>query len=509
MAIAVGWIVFLCTVEGTGLLLLSPFRTLGRIERAAAAFVAGGTALPLALFSLAFFFGLRPLAPLPVAVECGAILAATAALGVPALIRRAVRLLRPSLREAATQAAASYAAAETAGLRRSRPRRAPIPSILAAAILAASFAAFAWQISSGVTAPLFGWDEYSFWLYAAKALYLAHGRPQILLHDAYATYPLGFPLLAAWMYALTDKVSIQAAKWITPLLTGAMLIALQQALRRSGYGRTASWLAVGLTAWGTKEILWYNWLAFGEMAYVNTYTLANLYAALWLRSRSRTDGLLLALFLGLSVFLRVDGLYVAAFTLALLAGFSALPRRAKTASGKTGTLLGLTSAAAIFAPPAVIWYAYRFIDRPRAGWITRISWPLFEKRLEPGFLGTVLAAMWRSLSDLHTYPIMIFLAALLLAAPFSRRRESLYLAAVSIAQIAYLFAAYLTVFSRFEALHASSFDRYLLRDDPLIALAFVLWIARNPPSGTERGEKDLAGSESRLPGDQHHPDEDD
>jgi hypothetical protein len=48
-----------------------------------------------------------------------------------------------------------------------------------------------------------------------------------------------------------------------------------------------------------------------------------------------------------------------------------------------------------------------------------------------------------------------------------------------ISQILYLFLAYMTVFSRFEALHVSSMDRYLLRIEPLIAFMVAFLLSRS------------------------------
>lgn len=480
--IALGFGLFLFTVGGSGYLLVYAADTPSFSERLGTGFVVGATALPLVLFTADALFGQKPLA----AGGFGFYLTVLIAVGMGVVMiapRFAPHLARP-------MRALSAAAKEPT---RKRPRL--FDRLLIAALWTA-IAVFGWEIYAGLRAPLFGWDEYSYWLYAAKILYLTGGKSQALLANAFASYPLGFPYLIGWLYHLTGVVSIANAKWVSPLTTVAMLLAMRQLLRRIGLSPFASLLAVALTAWGSREMLWYNWLAFGEMAFVNTYVLANLYAVAWLRTRATSDLALAGLLFGLTVFLRVDGLYIIVFTLTLLYLFARIGADRHKNPGK-----GRAKTAALFLSlafgPGILWFWYRAHFNARAGWLTRISGKTIAHRLQPAFLAQMWGSMWHMLSDMHLYPIMAALAVLIAFAPFVRKREPLFLTAVAVAQIAYLFAAYLTVFSSFEALHASSFDRYLLRDDPLIAVAFVLLVADWPQTGGRRSTRKKDSSRRR------------
>ena len=112
--------------------------------------------------------------------------------------------------------------------------------------------------------------------------------------------------------------------------------------------------------------------------------------------------------------------------------------------------------------------------------------------------------MWHTISNLHTYPIGAFFTILVVATLFSRRRELYFLCAVTIAQIVYLFAAYMVVFPTFQALHTSSLDRYLMRVDPLIAVAFVLLLAK-PPEDAGPSVKYATARGRRRPGSRQFP----
>jgi len=457
----IGWTLFIVTLTAVGFLLLRPFG-LALAERIPAGFVAGSTALPLLLFVANTFWGL------PVLAQSGAGLAFFGVL----LLALAIGI--------AVEAGPAWRGRKGTGRssRRARKHESDIEkqSILtrvAMVALVIAIAIFLYQMAAGAAKPLFGWDEYSFWLYAAKLITLAGGRSTVLLHNAYASYPLGFPYLAAWCYHLIGKISIAQAKWISPLLTAATLLTIYSLLIRLRVSRLLALLAIAITVWGTKTLLLYNWLAFGEMAFMDTYVLGVLYGMAWLRTLKRSDLALCGLFLGLSTFLRVDGSYVAIFTLVLLwfAGIGATHK---------GHLASWAIALVAAALPALLWLYFKDHYHARAGWITRLSWSTIGHRLRPPFITTVWSSVWNTISNLHTYPIGVFFVILVIATLFSRRRELYFLCALVFAQIAYLFAAYMIVFPAFQALHASSLDRYLMRVDPLIAVAFVLLLAGDP-----------------------------
>ena len=73
----------------------------------------------------------------------------------------------------------------------------------------------------------------------------------------------------------------------------------------------------------------------------------------------------------------------------------------------------------------------------------------------------------------------------------------MFFISICLAQIVYLWIAYLTMFSVFEGLHASSSERYLMRIDPLTAIAFALW-ADNFGASTRRVESEGAHSKALL-----------
>ncbi len=463
--IGIGWTLFVVTLTASGFLLLRPFG-LALPERIAAGFVAGSTALPLLLFVVNTFWGIPVLATNGGGLAFFGVLLLALAIGVaveagPAWRRRGQRRTKkPAQRERKN------------GIKHGQQS---VPARVATVILAVAIAIFLYQTAAGAAKPLFGWDEYSYWLYAAKLITLSDGRSTVLLHNAYASYPLGFPYLVAWCYHLIGVISIAQAKWISPLLTTATLVTIYSLLIRLRIGRFLALLAIALTVWGTETLLLYNWLAFGEMAFMDTYVIGVLYGAAWLRTQNRSDLALCGLFLGLSTFLRVDGAYVAIFTLILLwfAGIG---------TSRKGRWMSWVVALGAAALPALLWAYFKDHYHARAGWITRLSWSTISHRLQPPFVTMVWNSMWTTISNLHTYPIGVFFIVLVIATLLTKRRELYFLCALVCAQIVYLFVAYMTVFSAFEALHASSLDRYLMRVDPLIAVAFVLLL-----SGTSGG----------------------
>ncbi|MCY0870541.1 MAG: hypothetical protein OWT27_08130 [Firmicutes bacterium] len=491
-----GWILFVASVLAAGwsvVAMIAP--TLPLWESIGTGFVAGSALLPFALFAVDAVLRLRDLA-----YHGDRILALAGALIAIAIItaiaiRRSARQRRAQLHSVATR---GQHRSRSRGRRvRSRLRQAPWDTVFTI-VFALAIAAFFAEVVRGAVAPLFGWDEYSYWLYAAKVLSLHGGAIRALRHYDYGSYPPAFPYLCAWLYQLLGYISIHAARFVTPILVLFLLLAIHRALVRLGLRTVHATMAVAMIAWGTSSFYWYTVLAFGEMAFVAVYALALLYLAAWWMSarrqdpHARSDWRLFALFFGLSGFLRVDGLYIECMTVVIVAVFLAMRKdpRPRLRQWLELAVLGLV--------PPLSWYAYRALAHVRAGWVTRISLQTLAKRLEPPFVTQVLAAMWHDLSSLQTYPIMLVLVLTIIAALITRNRLSLLLCTVAVFQAIYLFVAYVTVFTAFEAVHASSLDRYMLRDDPLTAIACALLFLPTISPGTRR-EKRRPGSRRRRP----------
>lgn len=457
---AAGWLLFVGTVAAVGFALLGPHRFMRGRERLGTGFVIGSSALPLVLFTG------------NAALHLGVLSA-----GFTVFLVLALTLLLLSLRARPRLSGARRGEAGAGDERRTsnaaRPRRAryrPFDAAVCLTLLAALLLFFL-QVVHGVSLPIFGWDEYSFWLYAAKVLYLNHGAATAMLKDAYASYPLGFPYLIAWCYHLTGGISITHAKVVTPLITAGALLGAYSALRRAGARPPVALFGLAAFAWGSRMVLWYNFVAFGEMIYVDTYTLGALYCAVWMRTRRAADLYVGGALLGLAAFLRVDGIYIDIFTAVLLLLF-AEPRLARSLRRPERVRL-----AAFSLPPAILWTGYELHHHISGGWLSRLSWHDVSQRLDPAFLGGIVSAMWQTIADPGIYPIIPAAAVAVGLAIWQRNRPALFLLATAAAQIVYLFVSYLTVFSRFEALHASAMDRYLLRIDPLIAFALACVIA--------------------------------
>ncbi len=450
VSIIVGWLLFVFTVWGSGFVALRPFSLL-RTERMALGFVVGATLLPFLLFLI------NTITHLSVLGQGDGGFLFTVLLVIMIFLLLFIEVFSKRRKNAETHTATREGLIS------------PFTNILRL-VLWLSLVVFFYLVVQGVTKPIYGWDEFSYWLYAAKLLYLSGGASTALHHDLYSSYPLGFPYLVAWCYHFIEMASVSAAKWISPMITLASMIVMNRAMVRSGVRPVNALLGVALFAWGTYYMLFYNWVAFGEMIYVDTYGIATLYAALWLREKRTTDFMLAMLVLGLSTFLRVDGAYIAIFTLVIL--FISNWKSKQEISFKQGAV-GLL----VVAIPIAAWYLFRFAFHLDSGWTTRISIAVIMARLQPPVLPGLLGSMWATISNIGNYPIDLLLPLLIIALPFSKRRDVFFLAFVSVVQLIYLFVAYLTVFTTFEAMHASSLPRYMLRNDPLIAIAFTLLIS--------------------------------
>ncbi len=478
--IILGFALWASTVWMTGFLLVSatPARTLPRGEIAAVAGVVGSAALPLMLFLLNWLTGW----PIISQGVIGDIFIGALTLTEAALLARLTlgKPVRPG-------AGADAAKNRTRARRRPGSNRAGDAVLIA--VLSVALAAFYYWLWRGVRRPIFGWDEYSFWLYAAKALLVHGGSGSAMVHDPYASYPLSFPYLVAWCYRLTGGLSIERAKWVTPAVTTAFFWSLYMVMRRFRVRPALALLGVVLAAWGSQMILWYNLIAYGEMAYVCVYVLALLYAASWLNVREpahrSADLFMFALLLGLSAFVRVDGVYVAIMTLIILMVVGGARQVRQRGQNRR-----LAAFALVF--PIVCWEGFKLAHHVRAGWTSRITLGELGVRLQPAFLSRVVAAVWFTMTNFTVYPIVLLLFFMTVMTVVSRNRITLFLVLVAYAQIVYLLAAYVSVFSVFEALHASSLDRYMLRIDPITAAAFIIWLAsasdKRPAVAAQTGE---------------------
>ncbi len=451
MALTVlAWLLFIFTVWGSGFILLRPFLLL-RMERAALGFVVGATLLPFILFLVNTMTHASLLGEGKTGFFFTIILVVIifAFLFIELFSKRKKTIPKPELERISPLALFTH----------------PIRLVLWLSLLI-----FFYLVVQGVTKPIYGWDEFSYWLYAAKLLYLSGGASTALRHDLYASYPLGFPYLVAWCYHFINTTSVSAAKWISPMVTIATLVVINRALVRSGVRSMYALFGISLVAWGSYLMLYYNWVAFGEMIYVDTYGIAMLYAAMWLRDKQTSDLVLSGLVLGLSTFLRVDGDYIAIFTLVIL----------YVANWKSKSTLSLRQRIGVFVlvlVPVIVWHLFRMTFQIDSGWTTRVSVATISARLHPPVFPSLLHSMWGTIADMSKYPIDLLLPFLIITWPLSRRRDVFFLTAVILAQLVYLMVAYLTVFTTFEAMHASSLPRYMLRNDPLIAIAFTLLIS--------------------------------
>ena len=451
MALTVlAWLLFVFTVWGSGFILLRPFLLL-RMERAALGFVVGATLLPFILFLVNTMTHASLLGEGKTGFFFTIILVVIifAFLFIELFSKRKKTIPKPELERISPLALFTH----------------PIRLVLWLSLLI-----FFYLVVQGVTKPIYGWDEFSYWLYAAKLLYLSGGASTALRHDLYASYPLGFPYLVAWCYHFINTTSVSAAKWISPMVTIATLVVINRALVRSGVRSMYALFGISLVAWGSYLMLYYNWVAFGEMIYVDTYGIAMLYAAMWLRDKQTSDLVLSGLVLGLSTFLRVDGDYIAIFTLVIL----------YVANWKSKSTLSLRQRIGVFVlvlVPVIVWHLFRMTFQIDSGWTTRVSLATISARLHPPVFPSLLHSMWGTIADMSKYPIDLLLPFLIITWPLSRRRDVFFLTAVILVQLAYLMVAYLTVFTTFEAMHASSLPRYMLRNDPLIAIAFTLLIS--------------------------------
>jgi len=467
-----GWLLFFCSLLAPGLLLLARCQ-MSLYERLGTALVAGSTLLPLLLFAL------NTSTHLPVISDRMSFLDVLfpTTFGLLALWLSRHPWARQRRRVRSAEQEPVQPALSISYVLSRRADRALSGILIVTMIL------FFSEVAYGLSRPVFGWDEYSYWLYAAKALYLSHGQSTTLLRDAYATYPLGFPYLEAWLYHLTGGISISHAKWVLPFLSLGFSMGMYGVLRRLGVPTLLALTGVSAALWGTQVMLWYNIVAFGELSFVVTFVLGTIYLAAWLHKAASMDLFVGGVLLGLSTFVRVDGDYVVILTLCCLlvsAGYT----RLRGIEPVWATAVGLS-----MVIPVGLWKIFEEVYGARAGWTPRLSLHTIALRLEPHFLGTMLQAQWDVVSNLSVYPILIGLPLLLLALPFLRSRAITFLTLVCISQLIYLFAAYLAVFSAFEALHASALERYLLRLDPLIACAVVLalWTINR---ATYRGDPD-------------------
>ncbi len=448
-------------IISAGWLTILPMRHIGLSERTATSFVIGAVALPFVLFLL------RSITHLPIFGETTSAYVLVILLVILSIIL--FWITRP-WRNLSMQA-----------IRTSL--KTPLGTQILIAAISCTIIVFYYQVVQGLQKPIFGWDEYSFWLYAAKLIYLNHGSTTVMLHDAYNTYPLGFPFLVALAYQFTGGIHIVTAKWLSAILTTFMLIAMFSLLRRLGVKSLFALLAIAVTVWGSRIFLWYNFLAFGEMSYVDTYVLGVFYLSAWFYTKEQKDLLIAGLLLGLTCFLRVDGIYITLFTLVLFLLCVPHKERKKLLKGHF-----VVPFAALLLPPIIIWEGFKIFFHAH-GWTTRINLTELSFRLQPSFLQIMWQAIWHTISNVTIYPIMVVLVCLLLFQIVYRTRAITFLTLLSITQIVYLFVAYLTVFSRFEAMHASSMDRYLLRIDPLIAVAFIFLIGLTPPRNKDNAKE--------------------
>jgi hypothetical protein len=171
--------------------------------------------------------------------------------------------------------------------------------MLFSSLLIVSLAIFAYHVAYYVQQPLFGWDEFSYWVYAGKALFYTHGSRLAMIDDHYASYPLGFPYLIAWKFQFSG-VSIYNAKLISPLLSLFFIVNVYTVLRRLHFTISNALLTIAIIIWGTTNYFWYNVVAYGEMIYITTLALAVLYAIAYMRTKLTSDLYTFGLLLGLS-----------------------------------------------------------------------------------------------------------------------------------------------------------------------------------------------------------------
>lgn len=199
------------------------------------------------------------------------------------------------------------------------------------------------------------WDSLAYHL-AVPKVWLNAGQIQFLPYDHHSNFPLVVDNLFIWGETWGGQQGAKAFSWAY-LIFG--LLAIFGAARR-WYGRDSGWWAA-LAFAGIPLVLWESGTAYIDVAHGLFAGLALMYCAEFVRSRSRSDVILIALLLGFAAGSKYTGLQVVAAVAIVLTIACILNRKIgdEGLALRPATLSAIVGISMVIASP---WYIRNIVN---------------------------------------------------------------------------------------------------------------------------------------------------
>lgn len=185
----------------------------------------------------------------------------------------------------------------------------------------------AYVFAEAMIKPVFTWDAWSRYAAVAKFIFIDHSFLTPISTRVMEDYPLLIPLNQSWIMFCEGYWNDLAIKIISPILFLSLLAIFYWGLRRS-IGRTMSLFFTFLLS-TLPFMVFHATTAYLDLPMTVYYSAGTIFVYLYLKNKEGKDLLLAAIFLGLGIWTKRAGIYLAGIDSIVLLGYLAIENREK------------------------------------------------------------------------------------------------------------------------------------------------------------------------------------
>ncbi|KGP78073.1 hypothetical protein [Paenibacillus sp. MAEPY1] len=345
-------------------------------------------------------------------------------------------------------------------------------------------------LSHSISVKVYQPDEYSQWAFQAKVIFEGKSLESFYGGNGFETgferYPSFIPLIAACFYIFSNDIVDSFVRVIGPIFLGSLSIFIYSIIVKIVKSHLIAILMVGIFLTSGFVVFEISSGLYADIAFSYFYTISAVFLLYHLVNKKVRSLLCSALFLGIASWVKTDGQYLIIIHLFILLVHMFLEYRSiKLIRNVKNVLIYLGGASII----PLTWNAYTNISNfPVSRWSFS---PHFE------FVFSMISSSIEQIMNTTNWGMFwpLCLCMLVINLYLGFRKYQIYVLAIILANIAFLYLSYIFMFGM-EAQTAASFSRYILRVAPLSLIYVALIIKELKNTRALRGSGNEGTSNS-------------
>lgn len=319
-------------------------------------------------------------------------------------------------------------------------------------------------LTHSITANIYQPDELSHWGFQAKVIFEGKSLESFYGGNGFETgfeiYPSFVPLLAVSYYIFSDQVIDSFVRIIGPLFLGSLLLHLYTELNKILEKKIISLILLGIFLSSGYVMFEMSTGLYADIEYAFFYYVSVVYMVRYFTNENDLKNLIYsAVFLGLASWTKTDGQYIAIMHIILFFIINFKNNKFKIKDNLMFIVISL------FIP--ITWKIYTILRNfPDSRW---------SIDPHPEFIIPMLQASVNQIFNTSSWGLFWIIIFGFVISNFhvKIKRNQLFLLAIIVSNIAFLYFSYIVMFGA-EAPSAASFSRYVLRIAPISLLYIAL-----------------------------------